>query len=99
MKEIFESVNVDEAPLTLDEQRMHLRLRLQANRRFLVHAFNDEQIDNHFPRSIIMRFLTQQTTLHILKKIACTTIGIKTVNSVQYGFSLWQVVRNLLQKK
>ncbi len=99
MKDIIELASQEKAPPSLDEQRLDLRLRLQLNRRLLVHKFSDEQVDNHFPRSTIMRFLTQQTTLHILKKLACTTIGIKTVKSVQYGFSLWQFVRSRLQQK
>ena len=91
-----------EAPSTLEkslaEQRLDLRLKLQLNRRLLVHKFSDEQVENHFPRSTIMRFLTQQTTLHILKKLAFTAVGIKTFKSVQYGFSLWQFVRSKMQK-
>jgi hypothetical protein len=99
MKDIIE-VAAQEKPLpSLNEQRLDLRLRLQLNRRLLVYKFSDAQADNHFPRSTIMRFLTQQTTLHILKKLACTAIGIKTVKSVQYGFSLWQFIRNKLQQK
>ncbi len=99
MKDIIELTSQEKAPPSLDEQRLDLRLRLQLNRRLLVHKFSNEQIDNHFPRSTIMRFLTQQTTLHILKKLAFTAIGIKTVKSVQYGFSLWQFIRNRLQQK
>jgi hypothetical protein len=99
MKDLIEVVTQEKAPPTLDEQRLDLRLRLQLNRRLLVYKFSDAQADNHFPRSIAMRFLTQQTTLHILKKLACTAIGIKTVKSVQYGFSLWQFIRNRLQQK
>jgi hypothetical protein len=99
MKDIIELAIVDKSPSTLDEQRLDLRLKLQENRRLLVYKFSDAQADNHFPRSTIMRFLTQQTTLHILKKLACTAIGIKTVKSVQYGFSLWQFIRNRLPQK
>jgi hypothetical protein len=99
MKDIIELPILNNAPPTLDEQRLELRLRLQLNRRLLLYKFSDAQADNHFPRSTVMRFLTQQTTLHILKKLACTAIGIKTVKSVQYGFSLWQFVRNKLQQK
>lgn len=99
MKDIIELVTQEKAPLSLDEQRLDLRLRLQLNRRLLVYKFSGEQVHNHFPRSTIMRFLTQQTTLHILKKLACTAIGIKTVKSVQYGFSLWRFVRSRLQQK
>jgi hypothetical protein len=89
-----------EAPSTLQkslaEQRLDLRLRLQLNRRLLVHKFSDEQAENHFPRSTIMRFLTQQTTLHILKKLAFTAIGIKTFKSLQYGFTFAQFLRSRL---
>jgi hypothetical protein len=99
MKDIIELVTQEKELPSLDEQRLDLRLRLQLNRRLLVHKFSDAQADNHFPRSTLMRFLTQQTTLHILKKLACTTIGIKTVKTVQYGFSLWQFVRSRLQQK
>jgi hypothetical protein len=99
MKDIIDLATQDDAPPTLDEQRLALRLKLQLNRRLLVYKFSDPQANNHFPRSIAMRFLTQQTTLHILKKLACTAIGIKAVTSVQYGFSLWQFIRNKLQQR
>ena len=99
MKDIIELATKEKATLSLDEQRLDLRLRLQLNRRLLVYKFSDAQADNHFPRSTVMRFLTQQTTLHILKKLACTAIGIKTVKSVQYGFSLWQFLRSRLQQR
>lgn len=96
MKDIIESVTQEKAPPSLDEQRLDLRLRLQLNRRLLVHKFSSEQVDNHFPRSTIMRFLTQQTTLHILKKLAFTAIGIKTFKSLQYGFTFAQFLRSRL---
>ncbi len=99
MKDIIELATKEKTTLSLDEQRLDLRLRLQLNRRLLVYKFSGEQADNHFPRSTVMRFLTQQTTLHILKKLACTAIGIKTVKSVQYGFSLWQFLRSRLQQR
>ena len=98
MKDLIELVTQEKSPPSLDEQRLDLRLRLQLNRRLLVHKFSGEQARNHFPRSTIMRFLTQQTTLHILKKFAFTAIGIKTFKSVQYGFSLWQFIRHNMQK-
>lgn len=98
MTDIIELAAQEKAPPSLDEQRLDLRLRLQLNRRLLVYKFSGEQAHNHFPRSTIMRFLTQQTTLHILKKLAFTAIGIKTFKSVQYGFSLWQFVRHKMQK-
>ena len=99
MKDIIELATQGKAPPSLDEQRLELRLKLQLNRRLLVYTFSDAQADNHFPRSTVMRFLTQETTLNILKKLACTAIGIKTLRSVQYGFLLWQFVRNKLQQK
>lgn len=99
MKDIIQLEAPSTPEKSLAEQRLDLRLKLQLNRRLLVHKFSDRQIDNHFPRSTIMRFLTQQTTLHILKKLAFTAIGIKTFKSVQYGFSLWQFVRSRLQQK
>lgn len=94
MKDIIELAPQERAPLSLEEQRSELRLRLQLNRRLLIYKFSDEQVDNHFPRSSIMRFLTQQTTLHILKKLAFTVIGIKTFKSLQYGFTFAQFLRS-----
>lgn len=96
MKDIIQLEAPDKLEKSLAEQRLDLRLKLQLNRRLLVHKFSNEQVENHFPRSTVMRFLTQQTTLHILKKLAFTAIGIKTFKTLQYGFSFAQFVRSRL---
>ena len=84
---------IDNPQLTLAEQRAELQLKLHINRRLLIYKFTGEQDENHFPRSSTMRFLTQQTTLHLLKKVAFMAIGVKTFKAAQYGFSLWKFVR------
>jgi hypothetical protein len=94
MNDMIKREASDKTPKTLDEQRAELRIRLQLNRRLLTHKFSGDQADNHFPRSMVVRFLTQQTTIHILKKLAYTAIGMKTFKSLQYGFSLAQFVRS-----
>ena len=99
MNDITKLTTPNIAHKTLAEQRLDLQLRLQLNRRLLIYKFSGEEMKNHFPRSTVMRFLTQQTTLHILKKLAFTAIGIKTFTSVKYGFSLWKFFRNRLSQK
>lgn len=94
MNDIIQRAQPDDKSKTLDEQRLELRLRLQLNRRLLTHKLSDNEAENHFPRSMVMRFFTQQTTLHILKRLAYTAVGIKTFKTLQYGLSFAQFVRS-----
>lgn len=88
--------NSNNTKKTLAEQRLDLQFKLQMNRRLIIDKFSDDQINDHFPRSATMRLLTQKTTLHMLKKLAFTAIGIKTITSIKYGFSIWKFIRNRL---
>ena len=97
MKDIIEVVTPEKIPPSLAEQRLDVRLQLQLNRRLLVHKFSSQQVDTHFPRSMLVRFLTQPSMLHAFKKLAFTTIGMKTFKSLHYGFSLWQFFRKRVQ--
>jgi hypothetical protein len=90
--------NSNNTKKTLAEQRLDLQFKLQMNRRLLIDKFSDEQINDHFPRSATMRLLTQKTTLHMLKKLAFTAVGIKTITSIKYGFSIWKFLRNRLPR-
>ncbi len=95
----IQPADLDQPKKTLAEQRLDLQLRLQINRRLLIHKFSPNEARNHFPRSMLVRFLTQQTTLHVLKKVASTVIGVKIFNSFKYGLSLWQFARNRAKSK
>ena len=86
-------VNLEAQPKTLDEQREELRTRLHINRRVLEEKLLHSQ-GQHFPRSSTMRFLSNQTTRHILNKFARAGMGIQAFKSVRYGFSLWQFARS-----
>lgn len=88
--------NSNNTKKTLAEQRLDLQFKLQMNRRLIIDKFSDDQINDHFPRSATMRLLTQKATLHMLKKLAFTAIGIKTITSIKYGFSIWKFIRNRL---
>jgi hypothetical protein len=84
-------LNSDEkSEQTLCEQRLQLILRLQLNRRVLFHQLNENQTEASFPRSMVMRFITQTNTIHILKKLAFTAVGIKALKSLQNGFTFAQ---------
>jgi hypothetical protein len=99
MKHIIELAAPENVPLSLAEQRLNLRIKLQLNRRLLAHKFSDAQLQTHFPRSMLVRFLTQPSMLHVFKKLAFTAVGMKTFKSLHYGFSLWQFFRNNLAPK
>jgi hypothetical protein len=99
MKDIVPVTTLVKVEKTLDEQRSELRLQLQLNRGLLTYKLSGNEAKNHFPRSMVIRFLTQQTTVHILKKLAYTAIGLKTFKLVQYGVPLFQFIRHKLQQK
>jgi hypothetical protein len=92
------AANIESAKVekTLAEQRAELRLQLQLNRSLLSYKFSEAEPKNNFPRSMVIRFLTQQTTLHVLKKIAYTAIGLKAFKSLQYGVTFAQFARSAL---
>lgn len=98
MNEIIPLATPHKTKKTLAEQRLDLQFKLQMNRRLLINKFSNEQINDHFPRSAVMRLLTQKTTLHMLKKLAFTVVGIKTITSIKYGFSIWKFIRNRLHQ-
>jgi hypothetical protein len=81
---------------TLAEQRAELRLQMQLNRSLLSYKFSEAEPENNFPRSMVIRFLTQQTTVHVLKKLAYTAIGFKMFKSLQYGLTFAQFARSAL---
>lgn len=86
-------VNLAAQPKTLDEQREDLRTRLHINRRILEHKLLHPQ-GQHFPRSSTMRFLSNQSTRHIINKFARAGLGFQAFKSLRYGFSLFQFARS-----
>jgi len=83
-----------DAPKTLAEKRLDLCLRLQLNRRLLEHKLIDSEQEAHFPRSATMRFLSRQSTHQLIKKAANAALGIQTLKSIHYGYSLVKFIRH-----
>jgi hypothetical protein len=81
-------------PPTLQEQREDLRLRLQMNRRILEQKLIPNPGEEHFPRSMTMRFLSRQSTRHIIQRVAGTALGLQAFRSLRYGYSLIQFARS-----
>lgn len=98
MNEIIE-VKVQTEPLpttqpTLQERRADLRIRLQLNRRLLEQKLMASTGDEYFPRSMTMRFLSRQSTRHIIQRVAGAALGLQAFRSLRYGFSLIQFARS-----
>ena len=83
----------EKAEQTLCEQRLQLILRLQLNRRVLLHQLSARQAETHFPRSMVMRFITQETTLRIVKNIAFSVLGARALKAIFTGFSFVRLAR------
>jgi hypothetical protein len=93
MKEIIQVNNDDKTEPTLCEQRLQLILRLQLNRRVLIHQLSDNHSETNFPRSMIMRFITQENTLSIVKNITFSLLGARTLKALFTGFSFMRLAR------
>jgi hypothetical protein len=98
MKDIIQVEVQTELPLpptkTLAEQREELRVRLQLNRRILEHKLFDRDQNQFAPRSVTMRFLSNQNTRHIIQRVAGTALGLQAFKSLRYGYSLIQFARS-----
>lgn len=81
-------------PPTLQERREDLRLRLQMNRRLLAEKLIPNPGEEHFPRSVTMRFLSRPGTHHIIQRLAGTALGLQAFRSLRYGYSLIQFARS-----
>lgn len=84
---------LDTPAQTLEEKREDIRTRLHVNRRLLEHKLLHTQ-GQYFPRSATMRFLSNQSTRHILQRFAGAALGIQAFKSLRYGFSLFQFARS-----
>jgi hypothetical protein len=96
MNELIEIDNKSEFPITpqtLQQRRNDLRLRLQLNRRLLAQKLLQKG-DEHFPRSVTMRFLSSQSTRHVIQRVAGAALGIQAFRSLRYGYSLIQFARS-----
>ncbi|RYY76794.1 MAG: hypothetical protein EOO52_04665 [Gammaproteobacteria bacterium] len=80
-------------PKTLEEQREEIRTRLHINRQLLEHKLLNSG-DKHFPRSATMRFLSNQSTRHVLHRFAGAALSFQAFKSIRYGFSLFQFARS-----
>jgi hypothetical protein len=78
---------------TLCEQRLQLILRLQLNRRVLMQKLTESQVETNFPRSMVMKFITQKNTLSIVKNITYTLLGARTLKALYTGFSFVRLAR------
>jgi hypothetical protein len=96
MNELIEIQRKSEFPLTpptLQQRREDLRLQLQLNRRLLAQKLLQKG-DEHFPRSVTMRFLSNQSTRHIIQRVAGAALGFQAFKSLRYGYSLIQFARS-----
>jgi len=84
---------------SLREQREDLCAQLQLNRRLLAYKLTGKAEENHFPRSVTMRFLSRQSTHQMIKKVAGAALGIQTFKALHYGYSLMHFVRRTFSKQ
>lgn len=100
MSELIEVVQVDPAiiktdntPKTLEQQREEICMRLHINRHLLEQKLLNTP-GKYFPRSATMRFLSNQSTRHIMQRFAGAAFGFQAFKSLRYGFSLFQFARS-----
>lgn len=95
MNELIEvKVQPEPPPQSLEERREDLRARLQINRRLLEHKLLGTPSQEYFPRSMTMRFLSRQSTRHLVQRFAGAALGIQAFKSLRYGYSLIQFARS-----
>lgn len=70
------------ARMPLAEQRQLLRLRLQAQRVVIAAQLIQKEVEEHsYPRSMLMRFLTQQNGLKLVAETAAVVVGTRWLKS------------------
>ncbi len=81
-------------PVPLAEQRESLRYRLSAQRRQIAIRIDPPNVA--YPRSVIMRFLTQQPALaaRLFVGIATLLIGARYLKSITSAWTVAQLVRS-----
>ena len=86
-----------EIPLT--QQKELLCLQLQAQRILIFAKLNEKELEaHHEPKSMIMRFLTQQNGVKILAEGAALMLGTRWLQSVS-ARTVAKVAKSLLAKR
>lgn len=88
-----------QAKLPLAQQRELLRLRLQAQRLVIAAQLVQKEVEEQrHPRSMLMRFLTQQNGLKIVAETAAVVVGTHWLKST-LGQGLTKILQLLVASK
>lgn len=97
--EALQNQSVPQASVkSLEEQRQELCLRLQANRRLIAVKLVGDEKHNQFPRSAVMRFVSNHSTREILHKAANAALGLQTYRVFRWGLSAMNLIRHGFRK-
>lgn len=85
--------------LSLAEQRQLLRLQLQTQRAIIAAQLEPKEVENNtYPRSMIMRFLTQQNGATMLAEGAAVFLGAHWLKSA-YTDLLVKIIKPFVTKQ
>lgn len=90
--------------LSLVIQREALRRQLQVQRQVIAHQIT-QQIDNSAairkrqPRSMTMRFLTQQPTAAVIAELATLLVGGRLLKSVTSGIAISRMLQSVINRQ
>jgi hypothetical protein len=83
---------------SLEEKRQELCQLLQTNRRLIARKLVGEERHNQFPRSAVMRFVSNHSTREILHKAANAALGLQTYRAARWGLSALNLIRKGFRK-
>ena len=85
---------------SLNEQRQALREQMKHQRKVIAHELiHATAINNNYPRSMTMRFLTQQTGIKILAELATLFIGARFLKSLANALHVAKFIKSVATKK
>lgn len=86
--------------LSLAEQREQIRAQLHAQREVIAMKLTRAEVqDRSYPRSMVMRFLTQRPVAAITAEVATLLLGARLIRSFNSVKTLVQVFKSLRSGK
>ncbi len=87
------------ADLSLIEKRRNLRHQLHEQRQVIARELIETtEANNTYPRSVTMRFLTQQSGGKIMAEVATLFIGARLFKSLSKAFAFAKIIKTVAGK-
>ncbi|MES2824510.1 MAG: hypothetical protein V4732_12975 [Pseudomonadota bacterium] len=87
------------AELSLSEKRNMLRQQIHQQRELIARELiHTTEVNNTYPRSITMRFLTQQSGAKIVAEVATLFIGARLFKSLGKAFTFAKIIKTMASK-